>query len=433
MDTTTTANINSTFYNVSGTVVATVVSTIPANNGVVVDQRSQAGLASGFVGSVVVSSTTQLAAIVNEYGGSAASGQDFRMDSYTGSSSTAAATMFLLPQVVKNFVSWNSTIAIQNTSSSVNANVTITYTNILSNPVGTLVHSGIVIPPGASAMIDMANEMLSLASFFGPANISSDQNIAVVVNRNKAGILVTYNGFTSADAGTTVYVTQALTNFGSLQWGTAIEGMTTDGNSSSYQVTYTNLLLPAGQQSKTCNLPTDTIFRIDFRPGGWPANCTPPVDSNTQFFGQVTIVGTRPLVALVNSITGNTTNGVRSTTIPTFPSTGGATKGYAPLIMNAYLDSGTNLSWGTAIEGRMAGTGTVQIDYYLSNGQHYSATYNVGADNIFRFDQRGAPLPSGSIGSAVITAPARILFKVNVTSDASAQGDAYGSYKGITQ
>lgn len=427
------ANISATFYDTNGAVVGSPVtnSALDPNRSWTVDQRTQAGLGTSFTGSVVVSSTTQLASVVNEYGGSSALGQDFRMDSYPGTSSGAAAASILLPQVVKNFVSYNSTIAIQNTSSSVDANVTITYTNILSNPVGTIVHNNIVIHPGASAMIDLANEAPGIASIFGPAQITSNQNVAVIVNRNKAGALITYGGFTNADAGNTLIVTQALTNFGSLVWGTAIEGMTADGNSSSYSVTYTNLL--NGSQ-KTCSLPDGATFRIDFRVGGWPPACTPPVDSNTQFFGQVVIVGSRPLVALVNQIAGNTTNGTRTTTVPAFSSTGGTTTGFAPLVMNAYLDSGTNITWGTAIEGRMAGTGTVHIDYYLSNGQTYSDNYTVGADQIFRFDQRTSnPLPAGSIAAAKITAPFSILFKVNLTGDASASGDAYGTYKGINQ
>jgi hypothetical protein len=439
-DSSTTATINATFYNVTGTAVSTVTTSANPNRSVLVDQRSAGGgldLFSTFQGSVVVSSTTQLAAVVNEYGGTSSSGTDFRMDSYTGTSSTAASTSILLPQVVKDFgaVKWNSVIAIQNTSASANANVTITYTNILSSPAGTVVHNNIVIPPGASAMIDMASEAPGLSSLFGPANITSNQSVAVVVNRNAAGALVTYGGLTSSDSGQTLIVTQALTNFNqTFTWGTAIEGMTVSGGDSSYSITYTNLL---NSVQKTCSLSSGPTFRIDFRSQFWPAGCTPPVDGNNSFFGQVSITGSTPLVALVNQIAGNTANGTRTTTIPAFSSTGGSGTGFAPLMMNNYLDSGTGISWGTAIEGRMAGTGTVQIDYYTSTGSHYSATYNVQSDNIFRFDQRngkGTVLPDSTLAAAKITAPYPILFKVNVTAMSdSVQGDPYGSYKGITQ
>ncbi len=428
------ASITAQLMNTGGTVQNSVARTVAQYKHGVIDQRAADGGLNGLTswsGAAVLSSSEPAAAVVLQYGGSSASGADFRMDAYNGSSSGDAATSVLLPQVLKNFVSYNSSIAIQNTSASNTANVSIEYTNILLNPAGVSTHDNISIPPGASAIIEMASEVSQWTTFFGPARITSSEDVAVVVNRSKAGVLITYRGLTSADAGSTLIVPQALTNFSTLQWFAAVEGMTVNGNSSTYSVTYKNLL--NGQQ-KTCSLPEGSTFRIDFRSGGWPAGCTPPVGANVQFFGQVVIEGSTPLVALVNQATGNVALGTRALTVPAFPSTGGTTTGYAPLIMNNYLDTGTNIRWGTGIEGRMAGTGTVQIQYYLSNGQTYSDSYVVGSDQIFRFDQRtGNPLPSGSIGAARITAPSPILFRINYSADGSALGDGAGAHWGINQ
>lgn len=444
-DPSTTANVTATFYDTTGAAVSTVNKTVNPFFSATIDQRvADGGLGSftSWQGSVVLSSNTQLAAAVLLYGGNSSSGRNFRMDAYAGTSSSQAATEVLMPQVMKNVYSsfyqnsWNSTIAIQNTSASASASVTITYTNILMNPPATSVHSGITVPPAAVVFIDMTSEVPGWSSMFGFARLSSDQNVAVVVNNNIPGNLMTYVGYTNADASTSLIIPQALLNIGSPLWSSALEGMTTDGSSSSYTVTYKNILNGA---QKTCNLPVGANFRIDFRPQFWPPSCTPPVDSNNRFHGQVVVVGTSPLVASINQIANNTANGFRGSTSPAMPSSGGKTTGFVPLVMNGYSDTGTNITWGTAIEGSMAGTGTVQINYYLSTGQTYTDTYTVGTDQIFRFDQRfansqtGFVLPAGSIGSAKITAPFPIIFRVNISGNLAMMGDVIGTYKGITQ
>lgn len=124
------------------------------------------------------------------------------------------------------------------------------------------------------------------------------------------------------------------------------------------------------------------------------------------------------------------------TTVPAFASSGGGLTGYAPLMMNNYVDSGSGITWGTAIEGRMAGTGTVRIDYYTSASTSPvgTQTYAVGSDHIFRFDQRNnSQVPTNTLTAAKLTGPSALLFKVNVIGDANALGDAYGTYKGISQ
>jgi hypothetical protein len=441
MDSVTNANVSSTFYNVTGTVIATVASTITSNRSVTVDQRSQAGLATGFAGSVVVSSTTQLAAIVNEYSGLASSlGVDFRADAYNGVPSTQASTSALLPQVLKAIFdsaqqkTYNSIIAIQNTSATANANVTITYTSIFPQ-VGTHDRTGIVIPPGSSVHIDMTAET-PWAQFFGPANVTSNQNIAVIVNQNAAGSLLIYRGFTATDAGTSLLVTQALTSiFDSgqqLNYGSAIEGMTVNGSSTTVTVNYTNLL----GTTKSCALPAGSTFRVDMRPGNWPAGCTPPVNGAGQFFGSISFTAGTPIIALSNLQSDySATKGIRTSTSRTFVTPGGATTGYAPMVMRDYLDAGTGVTWGTALEGRfLTSTGTATITYYLSNGTTYTDTYVAGADQIFRFDQRLANpqtsfiLPSGTVAAAIVTASQPFVFTVNAQGESATLGDALTVY-----
>ncbi|MBI5652497.1 MAG: hypothetical protein HZC40_18925 [Chloroflexi bacterium] len=442
MDAATAANVSATFYNVTGTAVAVSAVSVPINGNTTIDQRNQAGLATGFAGSVVVSSTTQLAAIVNEYSGLAASlGVDFRSDAYNGVPSSQANTGALLPQVLKAIVdaaqqkTYNSMIAIQNTSATASANVTITYTSIFPQ-VGTSTHSGIVIPPGSSVHIDMAGET-PWAQFFGPANVTSNQSIAVIVNQNAAGSLLIYRGFTSADGGTALLVTQALTSiFDSgqgLNYGSAIEGMTVNGSSTTVTVNYTNLL----GTTKSCTLPAGTTFRVDMRPGNWPAGCTPPVNGSGQFFGSISFTAGTPIVALSNLQSDySASKGIRTSASRAFVTPGGTTTGYAPMVMRDYVDAGTGVTWGTALEGRfLSGTGTATIRYYSAAGTLLGTdTYTAGADQIFRFDQRLANpqtsfiLPSGTVAAAIVTAPQSFVFTVNAQGAGSTLGDALTVY-----
>ncbi len=448
LDQSSNSNISATFYDFSGNPVppgVTCNSLLP-NRSCTVDQRVSGGGLDGqsnWQGSVVLSSTMPAGAVVLQYGGTASSARDFRMDAYTGSSGSQAATSVLMPQLVKNIWSptyqryYYSTFAIQNTSSSLSANVVVTYTNPKPGlpPPNTSVKSGISIAPGASAVINMMNEVPEWSDFNGPARLTSDQPVTVVANTNAPGVLSAYAGYTSGDASTTLIVPQAVTNLGPMVWSSAITGMTVDGQSSTYQVTYSNNF---GGAQKTCNLPDGPSFTIDMRPQYFPAGCAPPLSGNT-FYGTVVVVGSRSLVGSVNTQAGNTANGVRGAVAFAFPASGGSTTGFAPYISNNYLDTGSNLVFGTAMAGRMDGTGTVRIEYFLTTGQVYTDTYTVGTDRMFTFDQRfansqtGFALPAGSVGSAKLTAPFPMVFKVNINGDLTKYGDLVGSYRGINQ
>lgn len=441
-----TANISATFYDTSGTATGPIVASVAPFRSTTIDQRVAGGVPgspSTYQGSVVLSSNTQLASVVNEYAGNSFSlGSDFRADSYNGMSSAQASTSELLPQLLRNVTdstqqkTYNSNIAIQNTSATASANVVITYTNAFT-VTPPYVHSGITIPPVSSVFIDMMTENFP-ASFLGPngmvfgsATITSDQNIAAVVNQNAAGALLVYRGFTSTDGGNSLIVTQALTSIfdagQQLNYGSAVEGMTVNGSSVQVTVDYTNLW----GTTKSCTLPSGSTFRIDFRPGNWPAGCTPPVNGLGQFFGSVKFTASTPIIALSNlQSDASPTKGVRASTSRAFVTTGGVTTGYAPLLMRDYLDAGTNVTWGTALEGKLlSGTGLVTINYYFTDGTTASDTYTAGADQIFRFDQRaGSIFGSGKSASAVITSAQPFVFTVNAQGASTTLGDALTVY-----
>ena len=451
----TAATVTATFYDTSGSSPVgsgATCSNLQPKRSCIVDQRiSGGGLPDGttnWQGSVVLGSNTQLATVVNELAGSAGTlGTDFRADSYNGTPSSQADTTALLPQIMKNIFdtaqqkTYNSTIAIQNTNAGVSAHVTVTYTNIYTTPAGVnSVHGGITIPANASIFLDMANEVAQWSQFFGPAYVTSDQNIAVVVNHNAAGSLLVYRGFTRTGGGNSIIVTQGMTNIfdqgQQLNYGSAVEGMTVDGSSVAVTVQYTNLL----GGTSTCTLPVGRTFRVDLRYQYRSEQpCKPPLAGGNTFFGSMTFTASTAIVALSNIQSDYVgTRGIRASTSRAFVASapGGAMTAFAPILMNNYYDAGTGAYWGTALEGRfLSGTGTATITYYdIDSASTWGDTYTAGADQIFRWDQRESnpqthfSLPSGKRVSAVITAPNPFVFTVNNQATSATLGDALTAY-----
>jgi hypothetical protein len=450
----TAATVTATFYDPSGSIPVgsgATCSNLQPKRSCIVDQRASdggLGVQNNWQGSVVLSSNTQLATVVNELAGSAgALGTDFRADSYNGTPSSQADTTALLPQILKNIFdtaqqkTYNSTIAIQNTNAGVSAHVTVTYTNIYTTPAGVnSVHGGITIPANASIFLNMANEVTQWSQFFGPAYVTSDQPIAVVVNHNAAGSLLVYRGFTRTGGGNSIIVTQGMTNIfdqgQQLNYGSAVEGMTVDGSSVAVTVQYTNLL----GGTSTCNLAVGRTFRVDLRYQYRSLQpCKPPLAGGNTFFGSMTFTASTAIVALSNIQSDYVgTRGIRASTSRAFVATApaGAMTAFAPILMNNYYDAGTGAYWGTALEARfLSGTGTATITYYdIDSASTWVDTYTAGADKIFRWDQRESnpqthfSLPSGKRVSAVITAPNPFVFTVNNQATSVTLGDALTAY-----
>lgn len=441
MDPSNTATINATFYDVTGTAVSAISKTASPYRNVTVDQRSAGGgldAYSSFQGSVVVSSTTQLAAVVNEYSGSAASlGVDFRSDSYNGWASTAAATTVYLPQLLKNVLdgltntTYNSTIAIQNTSASASASVTITYKQSGS----TYTHPGITIPPGTSVIIDMASEaaLSGVPVFNSSATVTANQPIAALVHHNAPGYLSIYSGFTSANSANTLYMPQLLKGINDvgtgLTWGTGLLAMTVDGTSANFTITYYSNTGGVLSDSKSGAM---VAFdqRNDAALSGW-----------SQLYGSAVLTADKAIVAMVNTVCNySVARGLQGVTWRAFTSSGGGTTAFLPYLADYALDAGTGVQWGTGVLGRVMNSTntTVTITYYLADGttQTESKAVTPATNPMFDFDQRNnAKIPNGQIVSAVITtSPAvPISVMVNTVAPSTVLGDAYMNYAGVMQ
>jgi hypothetical protein len=291
------ATISINYYTQAGTVSTTVADSINANASKTYFPLS--AVASGFNGSVVVSSDRQLAAIVNVLKTSFNGGA-----SYGGF--TGGATTVNLPLIMKNNAGIISTwFNVQNTGAS-DANVTVTYSNATTQ-------TG-VIPPNAAATFDQTTNASLPDGFVGAATITSDQPIVAVVMQIVTGseALLAYNGFVNAH--TNPVMPLVTSNYYSS--GTGIQIQNTGGTATDVTLTYSpSAGFPGAVCTETKNIPGNQSVTFGFPQ--LPASCgtagTGVTDTtNGGFVGAAQVTtnsASQPLVAIVNQITRGTATG----------------------------------------------------------------------------------------------------------------------------
>jgi hypothetical protein len=175
----TTANIQLIFYNQDGTTEPVVNDTIPGNSTKIFFPLP---VGSGFNGSVVVSSSTQVASVSNIVGDSfAATG------AYVGADQGSLNAN--LPLLMKNNSGYNTWFNVQNVGG-VDANVDVTYDDLTLPTV--------VIKPGASHTFDQTTEAHTMPIF--SASITSSQPIAVTAIEENTDIIFAYSGYDNTGA-----------------------------------------------------------------------------------------------------------------------------------------------------------------------------------------------------------------------------------------
>lgn len=193
------ANIAIQYYDSNGNQVASEqCNSVPVNGGCVFNGLV---LMSPFIGSAVISSSEAVAAMARIIGSTYGTLAD-----YTGVAQGKGDTTLFLPSVHRS--SWQTQIAVQNMGSAA-TQIDIT----VRNPAGVVVatDSKSNVQPGASAFFDLANDAAFSglgSSFVGSATLSGNgQLLAAIVMENSIqhGGKFAYQGFTTADGGTTLY------------------------------------------------------------------------------------------------------------------------------------------------------------------------------------------------------------------------------------
>jgi len=382
----------------------------------------------------------------------AAVGSDFRSDAYNGIESVQTGQMILLPQVLKGVVDvsrnkqYNSMIAIQNTNLATSANITVTY----YVPHGSsYVRTGIIIPPSSSYYLDMTTETTIPPSaipygFNGSARITADQPVAVVVNQNAAGVLMTYTGFTPSDASQNLSVPLLLKNVADpaqgYTWGSALFVMAADGTSANVTITYTNNY---NNHIFSQSVSANPAILLDLA-GLGAGNAVP---SESVYYGSAVLSTTNPagIVAMVTQQTNlDSYRGSRALAYRASPMTAGTSALFVPTLLKNVVDTASGVNWHTGLTLQWQGTLSTTVTMTYTNAANGNAqivkTIDLGPFVPSRvIDQGVDPLLSGAnsvfYGSAVLTSSNGQPFIgiVNQLGDIYAPGDAAMSFRGVNR
>jgi len=217
------ANITISYYAQGSAISIDVVDTIPASGSKTYCPLT--AVSAGFNGSVVINSTTDLAAIANVTGGSPAwSGWDA---SYAGFN--AGATTVSIPLLMKGNYGFNTWFNIQNAGGTADANVGVSYSD------GTIHNE--IIGVNQAKTFDQSTETHSATVF--AASVTSDQPVVVTVmevGSPSLPMLFGYNGFTSSTTAPLMPLVMA-NNYG---YSTGIQIQNVGGSSTNVTVAYTH-------------------------------------------------------------------------------------------------------------------------------------------------------------------------------------------------
>jgi hypothetical protein len=194
------ADIAIQYYDSNGNPVSSdpICNSVPVNGRCIFDGSA---LTSPFKGSGVISSTQAVAAIARIVGSTYGT-----MADYTGKTQSEGDTSLFLPSVHRS--SWQTVISAQNMGSAT-TQIDIT----IRNTAGAIVASASKanVQPGTSAYFDLANDAAFSglgSSFAGSAILNGNgQPLAAVVmeNNTQHGGKFAYEGFTTAEGGSTLY------------------------------------------------------------------------------------------------------------------------------------------------------------------------------------------------------------------------------------
>ncbi len=276
----TTANVTLVAYDANGPTGTPMSDDIPANGSVTFFPIS--GVASGFSGSIVVSSDKNVAAISNILGNGGAAGA-----SYVGRS--AGATTVLLPLLNKDNNGFTTWFSVQNAGQA-DANVTVSYSD--GQPADTF-----TLKPGAARVIYQKNK--SHAKVFA-GTITSSQPVVAAVIQESNRIMFAYTGFSETPNTNPVF---PLINANNSGYVTGLQIQNGGGTATNVTVSYTPT--PgngtACTETQTINPGASNTFALAAFANGANSTCA----AGARFVGSATVTtnsANMPLVAIGNQL-----------------------------------------------------------------------------------------------------------------------------------
>lgn len=327
-------------------------------------------VASGFRGSVVISSSTPVASVSNIHGNNKVANA-----SYIGS--TTGSTNVRIPLLMKANYGYDTWFSLQNAGSG-DANVTINYSDGTSTTA--------VIKPGASLTFNQATENHPVKVF--SAQITSNQPVIAAVIEESSTVLFAYNGFSTGSKRPVM----PLINTNNYGYTTSAEIMNIGTQPSDVTVTYTpkpgsgngtacteTISIPAGSSK--------TFVTNAFKAGSTsPSNCA----KGARFVGSAAVTANsaeQDLVVVVNQ--------------HKLPTNGEAYSGFAPaaatpkVVLPLLMDR--NYGWFTSVNIMNVGTSPVKIFCDLTGTSNDIVVDNVQPNQLVNAEQTA--IAAGWVGS----------------------------------
>ena len=376
------ANIIITFYDKAGAVIASPSDTI--NAGASKTYFPLGDVPSGFNGSVIISSSTEVRAIVNVLN-----------DTYQGGASyggfSSGATLVNLPLVMKDNYGISTWFNVMNTTSTAE-NITVEFAGVSCDQT-------VNVPANSSHTFDQATDTCLSAGYVGAATVTSTADVVVSVMQIVEGSnsLLAYNGFVSES--TMPVMPLVTSNF--YNSGTGIQIQNTGSSSTDVTVSYSpSAGFPGAPCTETKTIPANNSVTFGFPqlPVACGTGGTGVTDvTNGGFVGSAKVTGnsaSEPLVAIVNQVT---RGAAASAAYGAFNVSDGSAKISMPLIM----DFNYNLFTGFAIMN--VGTDEVNVTCTFSGSTH-TETATLASGVSFAAVQYNSPLGTGYVGSALCEA-----------------------------
>lgn len=394
IDTANPASVTINFYDsTTGAVVtaAAISDTIAASSSKT--YLTLTGLPSGFQGSVVVSSSTQVASVVN-ISGTGTGGNAWA--SYVGANTGGATVQ--IPLLMAGNSGYNTWFSVQNTGGTT-TDIHVDYSD------GTKADKTGVLA-GAAVIFDQSTESHTLKVFSGKVTSPTSVPLAATVVEENTSIMFAYSGFT---AGSTSVVIP-LINSNNAGYVTGTQIMNTGATATDVTVSYTpSLAGTACTEKQTIAAGASATFTLyPFTAGGpTPPGSTGYVTTCTagsKFVGSAVVLAagnsaSMPLVAITNQLLAGK-NGEANNDFD--PSTA-TTQVVLPLIMDS------NSGWSTGFNVVNVGT-TADITCTFSNSTHtvtatavpqYGALTNLQASTISAKYVGSATCTAGTGGKLV--------------------------------
>lgn len=411
-------NIVIEYVDGTGTIVDTDSLTLTQGNSQIFYQSLNENLPSGFQGSVVISSDQEVAVFssATDYFG------------YKGQAGCEAvmepSNDVLLPLIMRHYsAGWYTRFAVQNTSASGDAHVTIRYyaDQMMGGvPVGTPVFTETAtIPHYASHLFDQSalTDAQLPWGFKGSVTITSTQPVVAEVLQWQSGNsrLQSYNGMPPSAAAQRFYVPLNMKNY-SANWYTYIQVQNVDVSAAAHiTITYNTTPTPIVFTDTVQTSQTYYASLVPELPNGW--------------LGSAVVEADRNILVISGEAQNHPTKHFASTIYNAFSDADGATEFNVPIAMKNF-----SAGWYTHLVIQsldLSVTNPITITY--SNGTEFTDTLDATKPSGIYYTALDPNLPSGFLGAATVTSEHPVVVIIGSNSSRYTKGDWASRFRAIRQ